>query len=245
MNICVKSSAQIGDIETSPQVGNKMKILSLSGSSSRCKEPTPILADVEFTFSFKSKAGIELGDDWEPVTLQDLQKYNGYLLQAKSKTSSSFLNINLYAKNPSLDLGTMANNIIANLGNVVDDLSPGDRKELRIKGLSAVQWRATYATKQFFSRKYTALYTIIEGKNEYLVLSVTIKSSDFDRYKEELENIPLKITGLDVDESPQPSLETKKLNPTSSLEDYKKTCADLGFKAGTEPFGNCVLKLSK
>jgi hypothetical protein len=29
------------------------------------------------------------------------------------------------------------------------------------------------------------------------------------------------------------------------MEDAKKKCADLGFKAGTEQFGNCVLKLSK
>lgn len=36
--------------------------------------------------------------------------------------------------------------------------------------------------------------------------------------------------------------------PTSnnvSLEDAKSKCRDLGFKAGTEAYGNCVLKLSK
>ena len=30
-----------------------------------------------------------------------------------------------------------------------------------------------------------------------------------------------------------------------SLEDAKKKCTELGFKAGTESFGNCVLKISK
>ena len=29
------------------------------------------------------------------------------------------------------------------------------------------------------------------------------------------------------------------------INDAKKKCADLGFKSGTEAFGNCVLKLSK
>lgn len=29
------------------------------------------------------------------------------------------------------------------------------------------------------------------------------------------------------------------------IDDAKKKCADLGFKSGTETFGNCVLQLSK
>ena len=33
--------------------------------------------------------------------------------------------------------------------------------------------------------------------------------------------------------------------PGMSIDEGKKKCADLGFKAGTEAFGNCVLKLSK
>lgn len=34
-------------------------------------------------------------------------------------------------------------------------------------------------------------------------------------------------------------------SPTVGIDDAKKKCADLGFKSGTETFGNCVLKLSK
>ena len=32
---------------------------------------------------------------------------------------------------------------------------------------------------------------------------------------------------------------------TVGINDAKKKCAELGFKSGTETFGNCVLKLSK
>ncbi|WP_216185611.1 hypothetical protein [Polynucleobacter sp. MWH-HuK1] len=32
---------------------------------------------------------------------------------------------------------------------------------------------------------------------------------------------------------------------TVGMDDAKKKCADLGFKSGTEAFGNCVLRLSK
>jgi hypothetical protein len=34
-------------------------------------------------------------------------------------------------------------------------------------------------------------------------------------------------------------------NSGASIDEAKKKCADLGFKMGTEGFGNCVLKLSK
>lgn len=33
--------------------------------------------------------------------------------------------------------------------------------------------------------------------------------------------------------------------PSITLDAAKKKCAELGLKPGTEPFGNCVLKLSK
>lgn len=42
--------------------------------------------------------------------------------------------------------------------------------------------------------------------------------------------------------SPPPPQQTQ---PAASLNDAKAKCADLGFKAGTEKFGECVLKLSK
>jgi hypothetical protein len=36
-----------------------------------------------------------------------------------------------------------------------------------------------------------------------------------------------------------------KVSPVINIEDSKKKCSDLGFKSGTEAFGNCVLKLTK
>ena len=44
---------------------------------------------------------------------------------------------------------------------------------------------------------------------------------------------------------PSPSNNAAVSNTGASIEDAKKKCADLGFKLGTEGFGNCVLKLSR
>lgn len=51
-------------------------------------------------------------------------------------------------------------------------------------------------------------------------------------------------------QSPNPTPQLSNQQPiqqssTSSLEDAKKKCVDLGFKTGTDGFGNCVLKLTK
>ncbi len=43
---------------------------------------------------------------------------------------------------------------------------------------------------------------------------------------------------------PPPS-EPNQTQPTALLDDAKVKCADLGFKAGTETFGECVIKLSR
>ena len=37
----------------------------------------------------------------------------------------------------------------------------------------------------------------------------------------------------------------KSANSNSDLTDAKSKCSDLGFKKGTDQFGNCVLKLTK
>jgi len=86
-NICVREAAKVGDVVPSV-AGNTMKILSLSGTSSMCSNPAlPIRADVEFTFTFKSNAGVNLSDEYEAKTLTDFQRYNGTLLMAASKNT--------------------------------------------------------------------------------------------------------------------------------------------------------------
>jgi hypothetical protein len=42
----------------------------------------------------------------------------------------------------------------------------------------------------------------------------------------------------------QPAIQAKPAI-TVDIDDAKAKCVDLGFKSGTEGFGNCVLKLSK
>jgi len=57
--------------------------------------------------------------------------------------------------------------------------------------------------------------------------------------------IKLIIPPVENEVSPTTNSNTPAINPTKNLADAKAKCIDLGFKAGTESFGSCVLKLSK
>jgi len=68
------------------------------------------------------------------------------------------------------------------------------------------------------------------------------------------KTLPMKRKGSEPSNDKQQSKTKKTLNlskakPTPtitlSLDTAKTQCLDLGFKKGTEKFGNCVLKLSK
>src|SRR5690349_21588412 len=57
---CVKAIAKVGDVLTSPS-GNTATIKTLSGTSSRCRDPNlPIRALLTFNYSFSSKAGMDV-----------------------------------------------------------------------------------------------------------------------------------------------------------------------------------------
>jgi len=43
----------------------------------------------------------------------------------------------------------------------------------------------------------------------------------------------------------KPTPISEKITPKVSIDDAKKQCSDIGFKAGTEKFGECVLKLNR
>lgn len=63
-------------------------------------------------------------------------------------------------------------------------------------------------------------------------IRVNGKAVDPERYLSELPPTTLISSGAEPSKS-------------ASMDDYKKKCSDLGFKAGTEGFGKCVLQLSK
>ena len=88
-NLCIKDTFKAGESITSPLTGNTETVKSVYGASSRCNQPGMQLADVEFSFTFNSKVGIDIPDEYEAKEIPDFEKFNGKILNAVSKTKKN------------------------------------------------------------------------------------------------------------------------------------------------------------
>jgi len=187
-NICVKESAKVGDVIPS-LAGNTMKILSLSGTSSICNNPAlPIRADVEFTFTFKSNAGVNLSDEYEAKPTTDLQRYNGALLTATSKTTrNKGVVINSREKKPNDDPNALASNVEKQqISNLAEGVSK-NAEQLKISGLNAWRFEVHGKTKGVFGNEMVYIITVLEGANEILVINAYTQLSNYEKDKVELQ----------------------------------------------------------
>lgn len=172
-DICVKDSYKVGDVITSSQTGNTAKILSLSGTSSICPNPAnPIRADVEFTFNFSSKVSFELPDDYEIQPMKNLERFNGRLLFAKSKSASGkeiliFSNL----KMPTSDIQQMANNMERNQIALLKEGTSKNSERLNINGFSALRFEVVGTKKGVFGQGVTFMITLIDVGNEIIVIN--------------------------------------------------------------------------
>lgn len=196
-NICIKDTYKVGDTITSPS-GNTAKVISLSGTSSICNNPaTPIRAELEFTYAFSSKAGIELNDDYEPVVLTDLERFNGQLLKAKSKTiKNKGVLVSAIARTTQTDILQLANNMEKSMSNNLKEVVTQNSEELMINGLKAVRFELIGSSKGVFGQRFIYQITIIEGKEEVVSVNAYSPVDNYENLKLEFIKISENIKGL-------------------------------------------------
>ena len=196
-DICVKDTAKVGDILTSNS-GNTAKVISTSGTSSMCTNPAiPIRAELEFTYSFSSKAGVNLQDDYEATPITDLQRYNGILLIAKSKTlKNKGVSISAITRKPTTDYLTIANNLEKNQIAKMKNASSSNPEKLKIQGLNAVRFEVNGTLNGLFGSDETYQITVIEAMDELLVVNAYVPTADYPASKDEMQKIALDVTGL-------------------------------------------------
>lgn len=198
-NICVKEGTQLGQILTAGN-GNTAKVLSLSGTSSICPNPAqPIRAELAFTYAFSSQAGIDLTDDYQPNQLTDLERFNGMLLKATSKTTRNRgLQISATTKKPNLDIEAMANNLERSILNnqKLKDMSTGRTEKLSINGAAAVRFELSGTLTGIFGQRITYQYTIMETANEIVLINVYAPADYMESNRQELQKTATLVTGL-------------------------------------------------
>lgn len=226
-NICVKEGSKEGDVITSP-TGNTAKILSVSGTSSSCPKPElPIRAELEFTFKFSSKAGIELSDDYEAKPVTDLERFNGTLLKASAKGMvNQGVIVSAIGKTANRDLKTIASGVETRslTNSAFKEVKSQNPEQITIKGLPAVRWEIVGTLKGLFGADVTYLYTLIEGGDEFVLVNAYAPTSYFQNNRPEVVKIAEGITGLHN----APNQIASQANTNQQLTSSSAAPADLG-----------------
>jgi hypothetical protein len=237
--MCVKEGIDVGHVFTSTN-GNTAKVISLSGTSSICQNPAiPIRAEVEFTYSFASKAGIELTEDFTASSLTDLERFNGFLLKATSSSVKEHgVQISATTKQPTNSIQSVANAIeqrmIAN-PKLLDTKSQ-NIETLTINGMPAVRFEISTTLKGVFGTDVTYFYTILEGDGEIVVINVYAPKDYGEEHRAAFQNYAFKVSGLSAkpqvseqpENAPKPAAASASVNsPEDRLQQLNKM-----FKSG-------------
>jgi len=195
--ICISDTKAVGDIIESPS-GNSAKVLAIEGLSAKCKNPLlPTLAELEFTYSFSSKAGLSLSEDYDVRPLTDLQRYQGNLIFASSKSiKNKGLKISYQAKKPSSDYLALANSMEKVQSSNLNDATTSNPQKSKINGTNYVQFEVTGNTKGLFGIQMTYFITIIEAKDEIVVVNEYCPAEDFAKTKPEFDQMIKSIKGI-------------------------------------------------
>lgn len=245
-NICVKEVTKVGDVLPSV-AGNTMKILSLSGTSAVCANPAlPIRADVEFTFTFKSTAGVNLSDDYEAKPLTDLQRYNGSLLLAASKsTRTKGIVINAREKKPNTDPQSLASNVEkAQISNLAEAVSKNP-EQLKLNGSNAWRFEVHGKTKGVFGTEVVYIVTVLEGDNEILVVNAYTPAANYEKDKDELRRIASEITGITANTTVAPETTTSTIQQQTNQVVEKNEVSVPTGNTNSSNIGNKLRELAK
>lgn len=234
-NICVRDGLKVGETINSP-AGNTATIKSLSGTSSICANPAlPIRAELEFNFTFSSKAGINLTDEYETKPITDLQRFNGRLLTAASRSKSNKgIIISSRKREPNSDLAGIANAMEkAQVGALVDGKS-GNAEQLIINGTNALRFEVAGKLKGIFGQQVTYVNTLIEGDSEILVVIAYAPTSSYDEDKSELKKVSEAISGIkstSLPVTPPPAVESPTTTDAAVSSPKNDTGTDMNKNA--------------
>jgi hypothetical protein len=268
-NNCVGQQVAVGGVVKLSN-GGYAKVKSLSGTSSRCPdsnmpiramlEPIPVgeqftppvsLGNAPFVAQqisnvpVTTEARLELSDDWVPKEITEDQKKRKIVLLAGNKELKATLLLST-TQSSEIETGeTVTKRLLKNQSAKLDNPVGSEITSTIIHGAKAWQYHIAGNLKE---SKVAITYTVTlyEGDKEFVVLNTYSATENYEKLRPDLSKIENSLTGI-VNTSKLKSVNQVKPQSiiNSSMEQSKAKCLDLGFKTGTESFGQCVLKISK
>jgi hypothetical protein len=152
--------------------------------------------------------------------LTDTDKFNGYILKAKSKSlKNKGLAISATPRKPTTDIRQLGNSIEARQIGVLKDAVSKNAEQIKIKGMDAIRFEVVGTLKGLFGQGETYLNTVLEGKDEVMIVIAYAPTDSYQDLKPELLKISENITGLDG-KIPEPAnnLSAEKVSTTSPID---------------------------
>jgi hypothetical protein len=201
---CVKATAKVGDVLKSP-TGNTATIKSLSGTSSRCRNPDlPIRALLVFNYSFSSKAGMDVPDGFEQKPLTGIERFNGRLLRAENGKIGVI--VSAMPRGASTDSAGIAQGVANRKIAALEEANTSNEEELTVNGFHALRFQVAGKLKALFHPQYTYIVTLLEAPKELLMVDAWTPTGDYDKNKEVLRQLIYRVSGLEpVEDTPPPA----------------------------------------
>ncbi len=197
-NMCVKEGSKVGETITSA-AGHSGLIKTISSSSPICANPAlPTQAQVEFSFNFLPKVIIDLPEEFELKKLTDEQRYQGTILVASSKLSKNVgISIASRKRTKVTDPAGIANAVYQAQMKVLENSTFKNPEKKTVNGFDAWNIEVTGKMKGVFGRKIILYTTIIDSRDELLVIVQSAPEDEYIKYKSEFIALENKITGLE------------------------------------------------
>ena len=196
---CVGANVKVGDT-IRLQNGSLTTVKSLPGTSSRCTNAeTPIRAllgpSSQTSAQNATQARIDLPEGWKPTPLTEAQRNDGAVLLAYNGSINTWFQVSTATRSKASDLAASIKSMKdAQLTRLKDpEATQTETTQLAIGNLPA--WRFELGAK-VNGIPYSIMKTVLEGRDEIVVIECWTTTANFSQVKEGLAKIVESVTGI-------------------------------------------------
>ena len=197
---CVAESIKVGDAVNSS--GQRMKVKSLSGTSSRCTDSSkPIRALLEPDDSpippqQTTEAKMDFSDGWVQKDVPSNLKALGTLLMARNETLATTLSIFTTKRAAISDTATFIKTRLNIQMHNLTDATQTEITEMVINGARVWQAKVTGNLKVVPKSEYTFMLTFFEGAAEIVLVNAYAPSTVFPNSEANVQRVLGTLTGI-------------------------------------------------
>ena len=244
---CVAESVKVGDPVNFN--GQRMKVKSLSGTSSRCSDSSkPIRALLEPDDSpappqQTTEAKMDFTDGWVQKEVPNALKAGGTLLLVKNETLGTTLSIFTTKRSAITDTATFVKTRMNVQMSNLADATQTEITESVINGARVWQGEVTGNLKTGPKTQYTYMLTFFEGSDEIVLVNAYAPSPVFATAKPEVQKVLSTLTGI----TPTPKVIKYTTTPSSIAKTVSGsgTQAPLSTSEGSKKLSNLKSMLDK